>query len=491
LYYDYYKSFNIIVIVDETKDELEINMKFATRCLISSLNIEFLTTIGKPKKLYTPRSAKSSREFTKGMIEEEPELNTNNITSDVKEAVKYDSRKRVSKVPTIETDDLSDESNLNNTLNSIDDRFKDKNFNKNYSPKVSNMRHSPSRTDRSERVFVPLNDIKYNEEEDDEAQDTLGELRSNDDCIPFPSLSQTTTTFEPKAPPNTPSDDENGGTISFPTSNTNTENTEPFPSSNSSTDEDTIPFPSSNIEENSVPFPSSNPEENSIPFPSSNPEENSIPFPSSNPEENSIPFPSSNPEENSIPFPSSNHEENSIPFPSSNPEENSIPFPSSNPEENSIPFPSSIPEENSVPFPSSNSNKKEEAEPFPSSNSKTNEDTVPFPSSTPKPNLTNKRSSAVPKQKPILEKKLNGGRKGRRRSISSPPPPFPDLNTTLNVPSNDEGDNDVLCHLRDIDVQVTYMKGYSSYTVSFVDLLLFYLIIILFLFFFIYFYFLI
>ena len=434
--------------MDETKDELEINMKFATRCLISSLNIEFLTTIGKPKKLYTPRSAKSSREFTKGMIEEEPELNTNNITSDVKEAVKYDSRKRVSKVPTIETDDLSDESNLNNTLNSIDDRFKDKNFNKNYSPKVSNMRHSPSRTDRSERVFVPLNDIKYNEEEDDEAQDTLGELRSNDDCIPFPSLSQTTTTFEPKAPPNTPSDDENGGTISFPTSNTNTENTEPFPSSNSSTDEDTIPFPSSNIEENSVPFPSSNPEENSIPFPSSNPEENSIPFPSSN------------------------HEENSIPFPSSNPEENSIPFPSS------------IPEENSVPFPSSNSNKKEEAEPFPSSNSKTNEDTVPFPSSTPKPNLTNKRSSAVPKQKPILEKKLNGGRKGRRRSISSPPPPFPDLNTTLNVPSNDEGDNDVLCHLRDIDVQVTYMKGYSSYTVSFVDLLLFYLIIILFLFFF-------
>jgi len=64
----------------------------------------------------------------------------------------------------------------------------------------------------------------------------------------------------------------------------------------------------------------------------------------------------------------------------------------------------------------------------------------------------------------FLYRKKLGGRKGRRRSISSPPPPFPDLNTSLNVPSNNNSENDVLCHLRDIDVQISYIKGYSTYS---------------------------
>ncbi|ORX64833.1 hypothetical protein BCR32DRAFT_297931 [Anaeromyces robustus] len=259
----------------ENKDELEINMKFATRCLISSLNVEFLTSIGKPKKLYTPRSAKSSREFQKGIIQEESEVDTNNILNGINEATIINSE--------------IDESSLNNSLNSIDDRFKDKNYNKRYSQKTNN--HNSTST--NDRVFIPLNDIKDNKdiinEEDEEALDTVGELK-NDECQPFPSLSQNTAALEAK-----------------PLQDNSSENENP-----------------------------------------------------------------------------------------------------------------------------------------------------------------NKRTSTVNKTKPILEnvslqKKL-GGRKGRRRSISSPPPPFPDLNTTINTSQNDDSDNDVLCHLRDIDVHISYMKGYTSYT---------------------------
>jgi len=293
--------------MEENKEELEINMKFATRCLISSLNVEFLTSIGKPKKLYTPRSAKSSREFQKGMIEEEPEIDTDNITGGFKEAIKVENKRRDSRVPTIDSDDETDDnSDLTNALNSIDDRFKDKNFNSS-----SNSHDLPS---TNERVFIPLNDIKDSDEEA-EAEDTVGELKNNtnDGCQPFPSLSQVTIT--PSTPPSTPP---------------NTPNT---PTNPNSSESDTL-----------TPNPN----------------------------------------------------------------------------------PSII-------------------------------------------STSNKRSSITSKTKPILEnnsvplqKKL-GGRKGRRRSISSPPPPFPDLNTTLSVPSNDNSENDVLCHLRDIDVQISYIKGYSSY----------------------------
>eukprot|EP00833_Pecoramyces_ruminatium_P004039 jgi/Orpsp1_1/1178071/evm.model.c7180000063901.1 len=296
--------------MEENKEELEINMKFATRCLISSLNVEFLTSIGKPKKLYTPRSAKSSREFQKGLIEEESEVDTNNITSSFKDAVRVNNKKRSSRVPTIDTDDeVEDNSELANDLNSVDDRFKDKSFDKNYDSETdSNSYDLPS---TNERVFIPLNDIKDSDEAA-EAEDTVGELKSNndDDCQPFPSLSQVVIT--PSTPPNTPN----------------------TPTNPTSSESDTL-------------TPNPNPSIISTP---------------------------------------------------------------------------------------------------------------------------NKRSSTTPKAKPILEngnvslqKKL-GGRKGRRRSISSPPPPFPDLNTSLNVPSNDDSENDVLCHLRDIDIQISYIKGYSSYT---------------------------
>jgi len=286
--------------MDESKEELEINMKFATRCLISSLNVEFLTTVGKPKKLYTPRSAKSSREFQRVMIQEESGVDINNITNDYKEAVKTENKKRSSRVPTIDTDD-----DFENTdeLN--------KNFDKNYESESDNKRHTLPSTD--ERVFIPLNDIK-DADEAAEAEDTISELRSSnnsDDCQPFPSLSQVT--ILPSVPPNTPT----------------------TPTNPTSSESDTL-------------TPNPNPSIISTP---------------------------------------------------------------------------------------------------------------------------NKQTNSTPETTPILEnnnvsplQKKRGGRKGRSRSISSPPPPFPDLNTTLNVPSNGDSDNEVLCHLRDIDVQISYIKGNSSYT---------------------------
>jgi len=536
--------------VEESKEELEINMKFATRCLISSLNIEFLTTAGKPKKLYTPRSAKSSREFSKCIIHEEPEVYNNDVITSLNE----NSTKKNDKYLNIGRDRLKD------SLNSTNDRFKEKSFNKDYNREDNNYRHST--LSKSERVYIPLNDIKNCDSEDDEAQDVVGELRGNDDCIPFPSLSQLTPE-EPKGPPNTPDDGKD--TIPFPSGKSNTKSTSntaddsipfpsskstddsiPFPSSNTNNDSDSIPFPSSKNNNDSIPFPSSNTnnDSDSIPFPSSNTNNDSetIPFPSSKSNNDTIPFPSNNNDSESIPFPSSKSNNDSIPFPSSNTnnDSDSIPFPSSNTnnDSDSIPFPSSNTNNDTIPFPSSNSNN--DTIPFPSSNS--NNDTIPFPSSNsndtiPFPfNRTNKtetvpeipvklpevpklvtestsdepeplpvfpklnpkieeikseefpsvlsesnnkginnikRSSSMPRSRAGdtgLQKKL-GCRKGRRRSISSPPPPFPDLNTTLNIPSNDESEN-VLCHLRDIEVQVTYMKGYSSYTVSFFNFIL-------------------
>jgi len=296
------QSFIIIIyLVEENKEELEINLKFATRCLISSLNVEFLTSIGKPKKLYTPRSAKTTRDFQKSIIQEESEKDTD-------ETVKIENNLRVSRVPTINTDDEKENSTeLNENLNSIDDRFKDKNFDKNYESESVSKKHAlPS---PNGRVFIPLNDIK-NSDEEAEAEDTISELKgSSDDSEPFPSLSQVT--LPPSTPPNTPTN---------PTSS----------------ESDTL-------------TPNPNPSIISTP---------------------------------------------------------------------------------------------------------------------------NKPTDTIPKTQPILEnnnvplqKKL-GGRKGRRRSISSPPPPFPDLNTSLNVPSNNNSENDVLCHLRDIDVQISYIKGYSTYSVS-------------------------
>ncbi|KAG4087906.1 hypothetical protein H8356DRAFT_959653 [Neocallimastix lanati (nom. inval.)] len=285
--------------MEENKEELEINLKFATRCLISSLNVEFLTSIGKPKKLYTPRSAKTTRDFQKSIIQEESEKDTD-------ETVKIENNLRVSRVPTINTDDEKENSTeLNENLNSIDDRFKDKNFDKNYESESVSKKHAlPS---PNGRVFIPLNDIK-NSDEEAEAEDTISELKgSSDDSEPFPSLSQVT--LPPSTPPNTPTN---------PTSS----------------ESDTL-------------TPNPNPSIISTP---------------------------------------------------------------------------------------------------------------------------NKPTDTIPKTQPILEnnnvplqKKL-GGRKGRRRSISSPPPPFPDLNTSLNVPSNNNSENDVLCHLRDIDVQISYIKGYSTYS---------------------------
>jgi len=116
--------------MEESKEELEINMKFATRCLISSLNIEFLTSIGKPRRLYTPRSAKSSREFTNNIIHEElheePEIYNEDIINNESEFTRKNENRYINGDRSKETADL------NNTLNSIDDRFKDKNFDKEY-----------------------------------------------------------------------------------------------------------------------------------------------------------------------------------------------------------------------------------------------------------------------------------------------------------------------------------------------------------------------
>jgi hypothetical protein len=295
--------------MDESKEELEINMKFATRCLISSLNVEFFTTVGKPRKLYTPRSAKSSREFQRVMIQEESEVDTNNITNDFKEAVKTENKKRSSRVPTIDTDDdLENIDELNKNFNSIDDRFKDKNFDKNYES------DSDSKPSTDEKVFLSLNDIK-NADETAEVEDTISELRNsnnNDNCQPFPSLSQVT--ILPSVPPNTPT----------------------TPTNPTSSESDTL-------------TPNPNPSIISTPNKQTS---------------------------------SSSSETKSI--------------------------------------------------------------------------LENNNVTPLQKKR--------GGRKGRSRSISSPPPPFPDLNTSLNVPSNQDSSNEVLCHLRDIDVQISYIKGNSSYT---------------------------
>ena len=312
--------------MEESKEELEINMKFATRCLISSLNIEFLTSIGKPKRLYTPRSAKSSREFTNNIIHEElheePEIYNEDIINNENEITGKNENRFINGDRSKET------AELNNTLNSIDDRFKDKNFDKECKEE-NNYRHST--LNKSERVYIPLNDIKDSDNEDDEAQDVVGDLKCNDGCVPFPSLNHITPE-EPKNPPNTPNDDN-----------------------------DTIPFPSNNTSSN-----------------------------------------------------------------------DSIP--------ETIP---KIPEEKTE-------------EDFPSMNSDSNS----------KPPLANNGARTRQKSCDVgLQRKLSG-RKGRRRSISSPPPPFPDLNSALNVSSNDDSENEVLCHLRDIDVQITYLKGYSTYTVN-------------------------